>query len=296
MLQTHLRPHVSDADYPRRAYLSLLHPRLLQSLVLIEPMIQKQNPGIEYAVLSSKRRDTWPSRTAAAESFRRRRHYQAWDARVLDLWIQHGLRDVPSSTEEGASEQRETPVTLATSIPQEVFLYERPTYNGQPGVPVEDDKHNYADFDPSIPKDYPDHPFYRAETAFLYDQLPAIRPKTSYIFGERSDAGRTRNFEPSDGWASKVKRTGMGVGGGGGIATGQVERTVMAEASHLLPFEKVEETAKLISGFILPDLEQWRMRDQAFRKKWVARPQDEKSSLDEKWMHAVDPRSSDTKR
>src|ERR1700712_3676084 len=80
------------------ANLSLIHPSLFEGLILVDPVITRflQNDGPIGAKLSTVRRDRWPSRQIAAESFKKSRFYQAWDPRVLELWNQHGLRDLPT--------------------------------------------------------------------------------------------------------------------------------------------------------------------------------------------------------
>lgn len=137
-------------------HLSLMHPRLFESLILIDPVIQrytfgkgKQTP----AHASAYRKDRWPSRAAAAEYCSRSSFYKSWDPRVLKLWIKNGFRDLPTassptdnehvtdnaSTKTAAStapgldivgtnltQVQERPVTLTTSRHQEVLTFARP--------------------------------------------------------------------------------------------------------------------------------------------------------------------------
>ena len=87
-----------------------MHPRLLHSLVLLDPVVQRQTTQLDAidlgkqkmviaktTQLSTYRRDKWPSRKAAAESYKKNPFYQAWDPRVIDRWIQYGLRDLPTA-------------------------------------------------------------------------------------------------------------------------------------------------------------------------------------------------------
>jgi pimeloyl-ACP methyl ester carboxylesterase len=78
------------------ANLALLHPRLFETLILIDPVIQGKVSllgNVSPAAASAKRRDRWPSREEALESFKKSKFYQTWDSRVLDRWVQYGLRD-----------------------------------------------------------------------------------------------------------------------------------------------------------------------------------------------------------
>ena len=79
--------------------LSLMHPRLLETLVLIDPVIARLpsvNGNWGPASASAFRRDRWPSRKVAETSFKRSKFYQTWDPRVLDRWIKYGLRELPT--------------------------------------------------------------------------------------------------------------------------------------------------------------------------------------------------------
>lgn len=64
--------------------MALNHPRLLRSLILLDPVIQEPNGSIPPAIASTPRRDFWPTREAAVARFKGSKFYQAWDSRVLD--------------------------------------------------------------------------------------------------------------------------------------------------------------------------------------------------------------------
>ncbi|KAL2818009.1 hypothetical protein BJX63DRAFT_429341 [Aspergillus granulosus] len=69
-----------------RALLSLLHPRLLSSLILMEPVIEKDihtGKGPAFVKLSLARKDKWPSLEAAEAWFRKQ--YRNWDPREKHL-------------------------------------------------------------------------------------------------------------------------------------------------------------------------------------------------------------------
>ncbi|EAQ82891.1 hypothetical protein CHGG_11067 [Chaetomium globosum CBS 148.51] len=136
-------------------YLALCHPRLLHSLALLDPVITTTHSGIGPAAASTNRRDIWDSRAAAAARFAKSPFYRAWDPRVLDLWVRHGLRALPTELypyPPGAARTSPTattpnpnatdpPVTLTTTKHQELFTFLRPTY-----LPHRD----LRDFDPSL--------------------------------------------------------------------------------------------------------------------------------------------------
>ncbi|KAJ8522116.1 hypothetical protein ONZ45_g1270 [Pleurotus djamor] len=70
-------------------------------LHLVEPMLLPAFPPDAPNILeagSSKRRDIWPSKKAALEAFLSRPSWQAWDRRILDIYVEHGLRALPTAT------------------------------------------------------------------------------------------------------------------------------------------------------------------------------------------------------
>ncbi|KAI0943283.1 hypothetical protein AcW1_002487 [Taiwanofungus camphoratus] len=80
-------------------------PKLsFKSLVLVEPMIFPQDPHGASSKLTGfltqsaeKRRDIFPSREEALAWLQSRPGYKTWDSRVLRAFVDHGLRDLPTS-------------------------------------------------------------------------------------------------------------------------------------------------------------------------------------------------------
>ncbi|KAI1609561.1 Alpha/beta hydrolase family-domain-containing protein [Exophiala viscosa] len=211
------------------AQLALIHPGLLQALILIDPVIQTENPSKAFAKASTYRRDLWPSRTAAAQSFASSRFYQAWDRRVLERWVKYGLRDLPTELYPERGDGQEPPVTLTTTKAQEVFSYLRPKYYGSSGIASEDDRDVYGDMHPDdVEKEYP---FYRPEPAEIFRRLPELKPPVLYIFGKSSELATPTLRR------KKMETTGIGVGGSGGERAGRVKEVVL-ECGHLVPMEK----------------------------------------------------------
>jgi pimeloyl-ACP methyl ester carboxylesterase len=228
------------------AYLALLHPRLFESLILIDPVIQGKvslSGNVSPAFASAKRRELWPSRAEAAQSFKRSKFYQTWDPRVLDRWIEHGLRDVPTKLFPNATG---TEVTLTTTKHQEVMTFLRPNFkNNGPGS--EPDSTEFTLSNPKLnrrthadltPNEQPQAPFYRGESTIVFNQLPALRPSVLYVFGSKSFLTDDAIIE------EKLAKTGSGVGGSGGRAEGMVSSVMVQDAGHLIPMEKVEESAE----------------------------------------------------
>lgn len=257
-----------------RSLLSLSHPRLLRSLVLIDPVIQVPNGSVPPAIASTPRRDVWESREAAAERFRGTKFFQAWDPRVLDRWIQYGLRQFPTEIHptDDAADRR---VTLTTPKHQELFTFLRPMYNPAPGE-------KFVDRDPIADEEYPGYPFYRPEPLKVFRQLPELRPSVLYIFGEKSVLSTPILRQ------GKMERTGTGVGGSGGVSAGRVKE-VLLDCGHLVAMEKVTECADAITAHLSSELERWRQEKKEFEDHWNKKTRREQITIDEEWSKRVKP-------
>ncbi|KAK3718474.1 hypothetical protein LTR37_004978 [Vermiconidia calcicola] len=238
------------------AHMSLLHPRLLDSLIMIDPVIQRDlMPSKVYARLSTYRRDVWPSRAEAAEKFRASKFYQSWDLRVLEKWIEYGLRELAteqySEPQDRGGDSSVTPVTLTTTKAQEVFLYFRPSYDDQrmlhldPEAPLRD----------IYPEDQEDFPFIRPEPQHLFHRLPELHPNILYALGKTSECSLPELRR------QRLERTGTGVGGSGGAAEGKVKE-VLLDCGHLVPFERTAECADACTDYLDAALDRWESEEQ----------------------------------
>ncbi|PKY03318.1 hypothetical protein P168DRAFT_298120 [Aspergillus campestris IBT 28561] len=198
------------------AYLSILQPHLLFSLILIEPGIDELSPtsvvqqGItRCAQLSLNSPDTWPSIQAAQRFTTRNPLFQTWDPRVVRRWLQYGLREVsPTGTGTTPSSRRHNqdsiiPVTLTTPRHQEMLVYKRPT--------------KPAGSNP-LPPSNKLSPYYRPEVHRVLARLPHLRPSTLYLIGGQSPlcSPHLRGL--------RLRCTGTGVGGSGGLLADGFER------------------------------------------------------------------------
>lgn len=289
-----------------------MHPRLFHSLVLLDPTIQRQStqttvpkgltiepqngPAVTpiNTILSTYRRDIWPSRQAAAESFKRNPFYQKWNPRVLDRWIKYGLRELPTaiypldrSTKEHAGQSDKNkrggdgrPVTLSTTRHQEVFTFSRPNYNYDPVRERPASTLTNPDLNPLGPNTFP---FYRPECSIVFGQLPNLRPSVLYIFGGESELSTPTLRE------DKLKYTGVGTGGSGGVATTRVRSIVLDGIGHLIAQEAVEDTASAAAAFLGNELRRWKVEEEAFQAQWNKKSKIQKATVDERWLKALGP-------
>jgi pimeloyl-ACP methyl ester carboxylesterase len=240
-----------------RVHLSLIHPRLLSTLILIEPIIQPEHaPGPNAAMMSTYRPDLWLSREAAATAFRKNKFFQTWDSRVLDKYIEFGLRQVPTALYpdrvNGATVSSGA-VTLTTSKHQEAWNYLRPNFSQQDEGA---DRLLSPDLDP---KGQGRFHFTRAESNIMYTNLPYLRPSVLYIWGS------TSNLTSPDWEAEKLRLTGSGVGGSGGVQNGKVKKVVIDGFGHLVPCEKVGACVEHAANWLGQWFKQYRADEEFYR-------------------------------
>ncbi|RYP71896.1 hypothetical protein DL770_008051 [Monosporascus sp. CRB-9-2] len=263
-------------------HLSLIHPRLFTTLVLLDPVIthftfKRMGAGVGPTQSSTFRRETWPSRQAAAEAFRRSPFYLSWDSRVLDAWITHAIRDTPTALFPDAGQ-----VTLKTTKHQEVFTFFRPLWPyTRPDGTV--DRDGAPDFDPVL-NDKVDpanpFPFYRSEGSVILQNLPHVRPSVLWVFGGDSDLSMTESRR------EKTQLCGSGGGGSGGIKAGRVAEVVLEGRGHLFPMEVPGQCAEHAATWIGKEMQRWREAERQY-EEWTKLPMREKTTMSERFMNNV---------
>jgi len=282
--------------------LSLMHPRLFTSLIMIDPVVQRY-PSVQGnygpARASVRRRELWASRSEAETKLKRSKFYQAWDPRVLDRWLKYGLRDLPtrlhpsiptSSTPPTVSadpslalidpSKEEIPITLATTKHQEVLTFLRaniPT-GEHPNPGEHPNLETHPDIDLDVP---PTSPFYAPVSIATFLRLPHLRPSVFYIFGSQSDLSAPVLK------ADKLANTGTGVGGSGGVKAGRVSEVTFEGIGHLIPMEVVDRTADACAGWLEPELSRQTRLDDKQKEGWAAIPREEKYKLSHKYEAAL---------
>ena len=220
-----------------------MHPRLLSTLVLIEPVMVDEISGTPSPVLQSTvRRDIWETR-AKAESYLRRA-FQSWDARALDRLVEYGLRETPTALYGSNRNQilASGSVTLKTTKHQEAWNYIQLNLDRQ-----EEPRLNrllLPDWDPTVALPRISN---RPEPLIAMKDLPYLRPSVLYVFGAKGPLSTHEEQE------KKIKRTGTEAGGSGGAAEGMVKGHVLQGFGHLLIFEQPAKTARAATDWI----QQW---------------------------------------
>lgn len=263
-------------------HLSLLHPRLFTTLVLFDATITKfgfkaVGPGVSPAKGSAFRRETWPSGEVAAEGFRRSPFYKSWDPRVLDAWIAHGIRPVPTALFADAPAGT---VTLRTTKHQELFTFFRPLfpYTKEDGTL---DMSKVRDFDPAAHDGFDGttpFPFYRPEGPRILDKLPEVRPSVLFVAGGASDLStpEKRKF--------RLETCGTGPGGSGGAKAGRVAEVLMENMGHLFPMEVPDQSAQHATEWIGKEMGKFREEQREYEEWSRGKGLLEKSTMDQEWM------------
>ncbi|KAL4919838.1 Alpha/beta hydrolase family-domain-containing protein [Aspergillus aurantiobrunneus] len=241
------------------AFLSLMHPRLLTSLVMIEPVIDEDihtGRAPAFVKLAFSQQSTWPSRDKAESYFRKQN--RKWDSRVLDRWFEYGLRygtNTPRLGQKSSSSELGT-VTLTTPRHQEVNIYLRPNFDAR--EPASGDM-SHPDV---IGPPHATYPFYRSEPVMVWKMLEQIRPSVLYLFGERSPLSAPELQK------KKLERTGRGIGGSGGQSRGRVKGVTVPGAGHQLPFEEASRVAGEASEWARDEVERWQREEERIRSGW----------------------------
>lgn len=258
----------------------------MRGLILIDPVIQTENPSKTFAPASTYRRDRWPTWKDAVESFSKSKFYQAWDPRVLAQWNKYGIRELPTELYPEEVNSDDPPVTLKTPVSQEVFSYLRPKYYGSPGLLPEKDRWMYGDMHPDDIE--PEYEFYRPEPAELFRRLPELKPPVHYIFGKNSELATPVLRK------KKLETTGTGVGGNGGWIEGRVRETVL-DCGHLVPMERTTESAEAAASFTAMELDRWEEFTKEWQSRWRSKSRQDRVGIDQLWKTRIGPRPSKTK-
>ncbi|CAK7217770.1 hypothetical protein SBRCBS47491_003283 [Sporothrix bragantina] len=283
------------------ANLALMHPRLFSTLVLLDPVLNFRLVGPAFGFspleLSAVRRELWPSREAAAASFRRSKFYAAWDPRVLDAWIKYGLKDLPSkwfpdpaaaiaAVSKGSknggdfsNDDQAPPVTLTTTKHQEVFTFLRPLLQGvnlETGRRVFN-RQRLPDVSNVSISGFGSSKLYRPEVPNTAAQLPHLRPGVCYIFGGTSGMSTPELRK------EKMDLTGVGVGGSGGQTAGRVREVVLEKTGHLVAMDLPTVCAEHAATWIGKELGLWREEERELEAAWWARSDEQKQTIDAEW-------------
>jgi pimeloyl-ACP methyl ester carboxylesterase len=199
---------------------------------------------------------------------------------VFDAWLKFGVRETPTNlypNEKGAA-------TLSTTKHQEVFTFLRPNYV-DPGESEYSTRSRASHPDVYHDRVSTESFSYRSETISTMMRLANLRPPTLYIFGGDSYMSQPVFQE------EKLRTTGSGWGGSGGIKEGRVKGVSLEGIGHLVAMDAPGLCADSAAAWIGQETKRW-AKEMELYKEWTKRSLKEKSTLSEEWQRRMggDPR------
>ncbi|PYI09745.1 hypothetical protein BO78DRAFT_362200 [Aspergillus sclerotiicarbonarius CBS 121057] len=272
--------------------LALMHPRLLTSVILMEPVIIVHAPPMGHGTDPTGavnwclyRDDVWPNRAAAAAAHRKTS--KRWDPRCVDLMAQFGFRDLPTALHPDLGDNAnasDPPVTLTTTKYHEVLGQLRENFNSRtPDGRIQLDRSTHADADPLLAS----LPVYKAEPPSTWYKLPFLRPSALFLLAEYS---YLRLDEVREG----AKRCGQGVGGSGG--KDKVKEITISKRGHFFPFEIVGETADYCASWLDGVMRDYRESERAWNEKREKLTKRDHLVLNDEWRRVVKPPTSSARK
>ena len=197
---------------------------------------------------------------------------------MLDKYIEFGLRQVPTALYPDPVEEvtvSPASVTLATSKHQEAWTYLRPNFESQG---EQSDRLLSPDLDP---EDQGQFHFTRAECGISYANLPHLRPSVLYILGSTS-------YLTSPQWeVDKLRPTGTGLGGSGGVPAGKVQKVVIDGVGHLVPCEQPGLCAEHAADWLGRWLKQYRDDEEFYHNHSSRKSARDKLVTSDEWRESV---------
>lgn len=258
------------------------HPRLLTSLILLDPVISPyaSTPGPlsrSPAAASLRRRELWPSRSEARSKFEKSPFYKAWDSRVLDRWVEFGLREVREGEVQSITGEQGKggEVTLSTTKHQENFTFFRPSHQA---FDAEGKELVRPDLVPDMDTGGlgPNYPFYRPEPFITLSRLPTLRPSVLYVLGG------TSNVSTPEVNAERMRTTGQGQGG-----SRRAESVTLEGRGHLVAMEVPGECARLAGDWVGKEVRRWQEGEGKRFEEWKGKSVEEKTKLGPDWYELL---------
>ncbi|KAI4184985.1 MAG: hypothetical protein L6R41_004395 [Letrouitia leprolyta] len=256
--------------------LAVWHPRLFSAIVAMEPMLGQGYYGHfpedhksklqakRTASLLVNRKDTWPSRQIARKHLLANPYYRSFDPRVFERVIKYDLRDLASDDDSSKAVTLTTPKTMETYT----ILHADPPLSGFPEAP---------DYKTKVARDTIVPGFYRGERSQMLESLQYLLPPVLYVWGSLS------GYANSEYSRDILRRTGTGLSGSGGVASGKATETLVEAAHHPIPLEKPAAAAEVIAPWLKQHIVSW--EEEAERRKKEAPFADKKFSSE--WIERI---------
>ena len=243
--------------------LSLGHPMLFSSLVLMEPVMSMgtiMGMGSVLALQTLRRRTEWPSRKAAENTSQKA--FRSWDPRVLERWNRYALYPYPRSGSEEAEKPQST--RLLTGRFQELTGIVRPEFIYSGSV------------------EFTETMNWVREITVLNKIIDFIPCSTFYICAAK---GVSASAKMRKDW---LLRTGMGSHGsphmGRKLRKRRVEDIVLPDLGHFAPLEAPVVCAEAAAKWIDEDIKSWEDEEESLKRTWGNLSAEEKEEKANAWM------------
>lgn len=257
------------------AFLSELHPRLFAALALVEPWMTSRPTATGHLVVraAALRRDAGPTRAEAERAVRRSAVCRGWDARALDRMAAHALRATPTLLFPDAAAAG---ATLATPKHQEAFTAVRANFEGRGagGELSREDRATHPDVDPGSAMVAP---FYNTWRERALRALGGVRAPVLMVFGEGSPVTH-QDFR------EELRRTaGVGFGGSGGAALGQLQEAVVP-GGHFVAMESVGAVADELAAWLGVRMLEFKEKEELMERGRRGKSKAELQTMSREWV------------
>lgn len=202
------------------------------------------------------------------------------DPRVLKNIIKYSLRKIPTPLYTlGSNGTKEGSYTLTTTKAQEVWTFLRPNFRNH--KPLENGNRVDRVLYPDMNHYQAEFSFYRSELNTGFEWLANVRPSLLFIFGGKSYLS---DIEQQD---AKMKHTGTGLGGNGGVENEEVEKYVFDGLSHMAPLEDIAGCSKVLGEWIDRKMIQFEEDEAIIRGFDMEKSENGMATLTKKWVEMV---------
>ncbi|KAJ6134413.1 hypothetical protein N7523_000735 [Penicillium sp. IBT 18751x] len=261
--------------------MSIWHPTLFHSLAFIEPGIDPlygMGTTIGWANAILKFKNVYPTRKEAEAQLFRLHNAKNWERSVSERFREYGV--YKRKGEDGEK------WAITTPKDQLVALIGRINAKGVGRGPGGIADVTLADRE-SVPDADPEGQqwgvFYRPELKKAWDMLPNMRPWALYVGGNNSPAfGSVKIRE------ERLRLTGIGVGGNGGVRLGAVKQVVIEDGEHTMTFDhNLYKVAGYVADFLATESKRWVEGPLKRHNEWLQKSLTERQSIGRDYIDAL---------
>lgn len=134
---------------------------------------------------------------------------------------------------------------------------------------------------PDLDAENATHLFHRPEMVLAFQNLPNVRPNVLWMFGALSPINTLASQ------AEKVAHTGTGVGGNGGAKAGKVEKEVVENSGHMLPFENIPKCASILAVWLGKQINDFEAVERFHKEHDSGKSEREMMAVSKLWLQNV---------